>query len=140
MASGNDVVAMQRWACERPPASIPPLSTLLPPSLSEDTIRRVGGIRLKIPPGSGAVGVRIKPVDHSVMNNGAATVALEVAEIVENTVGAASRLRLGCSLYAVQSQLVDSWPSAERFARALSLINELLSSNQQTELIFTPPS
>lgn len=138
MASGNDVVAMQRWACERPPASIPPLSTLLPPSLSEDAIRRVGGIRLKIPPGSGAVGVRIKPVDHNLMNNGA--VALEVAEIVENTVGAASRLRLGCSLYAVQSQLVDSWPSAERFARALSLINELLSSNQQTELIFTPPS
>ena len=139
MASGNNVVAMQRWACERPPANIPPRSTLLSPSLSEDAVRRVGGIRFKIPPGSGPVGVRIKPVDH-MLSNGSATVALEVAEIVENTVGAASRLRLGCSLYAVQSQLVSEWPSADRFARALCLINELLSSNQQTELIFTPPS
>ncbi len=152
MTSGNDVTVMQRWACERPPEAIPPLSTLVPPSLSEDAIQRVKGIRLRIPPGSGPVGVRIKPVDYSATAAFAVAgteglkqhqehenVVLEVAEIVENTVSAASRLRLGWSLYAVQSQLVSDWPSTDRFARALSLSNELLSSNQQTELIFTPP-
>jgi hypothetical protein len=127
--------------------------------LLQDATRKVRGIRLRIPAGSGPVGIKLKPVPVRTASGSAAAAAggggaragaqgaaeeveLEVVNIVENTVGAAcvgQGLRAGCTLYAVQAQLVSEWRSEERLAKALGLLNEQLASNQQTELIFTPP-
>ena len=88
---------LQEWAAEAPPKEIPTIPP--PPQLPEPELQRVRGIRLRIPVGSGPVGIRLAPVEVAAPDGGEQAPEAAAREVVlvvkEVSVTASQRLFSG---------------------------------------------